>query len=334
MPNPVPTPYGIVFSGGGALGAWEVGCYKAILEYKKGQLPSVVTGASAGAINAAGVCVGMDPDTLQAKWAGLAPENIYTMAFGRFALLKLAARALFSSDRPAIIGNFLSSYRSAFDTAVLRATLTSVLEGYDDAFIDSRIKLAISLTHLANKSRQIFYHLPPGTALPFGAAAHATVWQKIEGMTMLVQALMGSTALPLLFPPFEQYFDGGVLLNQPISPALLLDVEEIYVVIPSAETIGETGSLLSIGATLLETWLSASLVAQIDMVRLRNEIRKYTGTPPLRVCLIRASADLTATYKVSLLDFGKGVDALVADGYARATTRLKNFDLGNPISWY
>jgi len=57
-------PYAVVFSGGGALGSWEVGCYRALLTHHGGELPACVTGASAGALNAAAITSGMSADEI------------------------------------------------------------------------------------------------------------------------------------------------------------------------------------------------------------------------------------------------------------------------------
>ena len=150
---------------------------------------------------------------------------------------------------------------------------------------------------------------------------------QITGLEHLVQVLLGSTALPILFSPQYHFFDGGVLLNQPISPALELvssaaleappvDLDNfvLYVIIPSSQALGAVGNLLEIGSTVINSWLSLSLVAQIRNVRLWNGIRTLTGDKQLRICVIRPPLDLTKTFGVSLLDFGKKVGALVNDG--------------------
>jgi len=84
--------YGIVFSGGGALGAWEVGCYDAIRAHHKGTPPVIVTGASAGALNAVGVCAGMLSPQLQDLWAGITPKDVFQFRFSK----KDIARILFA----------------------------------------------------------------------------------------------------------------------------------------------------------------------------------------------------------------------------------------------
>src|ERR1700722_7474751 len=69
--------YAVVFSGGGAFGAWEVGAYDEILSRHHGHPPTIVTGASAGALNAAAICAGVSPADLQKLWTGLTPDKVY-----------------------------------------------------------------------------------------------------------------------------------------------------------------------------------------------------------------------------------------------------------------
>jgi predicted acylesterase/phospholipase RssA len=85
----------IVFSGGGSLGAAQVGALQALLE--AGVTPDAVVGASAGAINAA--YVAMDPTyeravKLEAIWRQMTRRDVFPD--GRFAVARrLAARSTY-----------------------------------------------------------------------------------------------------------------------------------------------------------------------------------------------------------------------------------------------
>ena len=87
------TRYGIVFSGGGALGAWEVGAYRAI-RLQHGTDPTVVSGASAGALNAVAICAGMSADCLEKTWTELQVDKIYRNNFGFLDFAKVAVQLL------------------------------------------------------------------------------------------------------------------------------------------------------------------------------------------------------------------------------------------------
>jgi predicted acylesterase/phospholipase RssA len=153
---------------------------------------------------------------------------------------------------------------------------------------------------------------------------------------------MGSTALPVLFPPNGPYFDGGVLMNQPITPAILLNEPDIlYVVIPTAKALGRTDNIIEIGQTVLATWTVMSLIAQLDRLELRNRMRKdrrEEGEPDERlpICVIRPPEDLTVTFGVNLLSFGLNVPEIVGAGKAAADEKLNRFDPTDPeeATWY
>ena len=54
--------YGLVFAGGGANGAWQIGVLKALLKNKSYRPASIVAGTSVGALNAA--LYSLDPNNL------------------------------------------------------------------------------------------------------------------------------------------------------------------------------------------------------------------------------------------------------------------------------
>jgi predicted acylesterase/phospholipase RssA len=64
------------------LTAWEVGCYRAIRTHHGDNLPAIVSGASSGALNAAGVCVDMQPATLKGVWAQMENADVYQAGCG------------------------------------------------------------------------------------------------------------------------------------------------------------------------------------------------------------------------------------------------------------
>ncbi|MGQ0446242.1 MAG: hypothetical protein ACT4O2_14235, partial [Beijerinckiaceae bacterium] len=143
--------------------------------------------------------------------------------------------------------------------------------------------------------------------------------------------LMGSTAIPILFPPVEHMFDGGVLLNQPLNPAIVLgealDVYNYFVVIPASERLGSTENMLEIVQTLLNTWLSRSLIYQVENIELENKINVALSEPKVNVCIIRPQEDITTSYGVTALSFGKNVGEMVSDGIHAANSCLDSLGL-------
>lgn len=327
--------YAVVFSGGGALGAWEVGCLRTIIAHHEGTPPSVVAGASAGGINAAGVCSGMDCDTLSNLWSGLTKHDVFKLRGLRWHLVRALIRSL--GGNPLLqIGKELRSVDSVFETTPLADTLTRILRDHEFGFRSSTTAFVVSATQLDTGTPELFYKVQSGTALPKDARAgrFEKAWTEVTSLEMLVQALMGTTALPLLFPPMAGRFDGGVLLNQPISPTILLGAMNLYVLVPSPTSLGRTRHLLEIGSTVMSTWLSASLFAQIQHIKLRNQIRRQVGDPLIRICVVRPQVDLTDAIGTGLLSFGENVPQLIQNGEVAAAQRLKLFDPANELTWY
>ncbi|MBW2527863.1 MAG: patatin-like phospholipase family protein [Deltaproteobacteria bacterium] len=83
-------PVGLVLSGGGARGAFQVGVWKVLRDEPGGlgRTPSVISGTSAGAINGALIAAGLSPDEMLEFWLDLAarPPVVANHAFFATAL--------------------------------------------------------------------------------------------------------------------------------------------------------------------------------------------------------------------------------------------------------
>ncbi|MGH3665927.1 MAG: patatin-like phospholipase family protein [Egibacteraceae bacterium] len=79
---------GLVLSGGGAKGAFEAGVYAAVED--AGLQPQVLSGTSAGALNAAGIAAGMDAERLGAWWESVSDNDVYTQRRDVLRLLRPA----------------------------------------------------------------------------------------------------------------------------------------------------------------------------------------------------------------------------------------------------
>ena len=106
---------------------------------------------------------------------------------------------------------------------------------------------------------------------PTQFAPRSKEWEKIGGINKLVDALMGTTALPILFPPVRKMIDGGVLRNQPIGPAIDFGASQIYVLIPNTEKLNPIDNIAQAASATIQTWLSMSLYWQIDVTNIRNK---------------------------------------------------------------
>lgn len=226
---------GLVLSGGGARGAYEIG----VLRYVRERLPvdtrfDVITGTSVGAINGAYIAATCDRPKAQARllsrvWSRLTIDTVYR--FG-WAQVRSLPRALFGSgmDRwiegPRAGGLFDGKY---LDSIVRRHIPWSGIEknirsGHLDSFAVSATELATGICTTFVQSRDDGVG-PNWTFLPH-EAVHRT--------RISASHTIASAAIPGLFPAVrigeQLYVDGMLRLNTPLRPAIRLGADRLLVV--------------------------------------------------------------------------------------------------------
>src|SRR5256884_8368498 len=93
---------GLVLSGGGARGVFQVGVYERLLEHPRfARGPAVISGTSAGGINAALIAAGKSPREMLQFWKSIAddPPVTASAAFFASALRSLARLSLEEAAR-------------------------------------------------------------------------------------------------------------------------------------------------------------------------------------------------------------------------------------------
>ncbi|MEM1247275.1 MAG: patatin-like phospholipase family protein [Acidobacteriota bacterium] len=233
-PGRRPRRIGLVLTGGGARAAYQAGLLCGLVE----ELPElsfrVLTGVSAGAINAA--FLASRNETLQASapalarlWTGLSPEKVFRVSPA--ALFGGSARwflSLFSGGSP-----LAPRTRGLVDTSPLAELLRRELA------VDARRQIP-GIDENLKRGRLDAVAL---STVDYGTGATVTwvqsldfePWQRPSRRSvetdLTVQHVMASAALPLLFPAIEVdgrwYGDGGIRMTVPLSPALHLDVDGI-----------------------------------------------------------------------------------------------------------
>jgi NTE family protein len=178
-----------VLSGGASLGAVEVGMLAALRE--RGVTPDVVVGTSVGALNGAWLAGHPDApiDDLVDVWKEIHRADVFPAD---------AARGLLA---------FAGRRRSFFDEAALRSLIERHLTF--DRLEDAAIPLHVGAVEVLT-GREVLLSSGPA-----------------------VESILASAALPALYDPVEidgvAYMDGGVGSNTPISHAISLDVDRIWV---------------------------------------------------------------------------------------------------------
>ena len=222
----------VVLSGGGARGAYQVGVLRGIAgQYPDLTLP-ILTGVSAGAINAAYLAGRPEPlpealDMLSDLWGNLSTDDI--LQADLFSLLGNAVRVglnLVSGG-----SRLAPRVRGLVETAPLERTLKAVLspERIAENIAAGRLKaVAVSATSYAS-----------GRTVSFVQAAEGTrMWKRARRESVATQVsvdhVMASSAIPLFFPARsvdgEWFGDGSLRQGSPLSPAVFLGADRILAV--------------------------------------------------------------------------------------------------------
>jgi NTE family protein len=228
-----------VLTGGGARAAYQVGVLRQIARTFPTLAPDVLTGVSAGGINAAYLAAHQDAlgrklENLAAIWTGLRIEDVF-----RVDLRDLASRTVRWGGRLMSGGRSpLPPARSLVDTAPLRLLLERMLEarsggirGIARSLEDGWLR-AIALTASSYTTGQSI------TWLQASGSSGIQTWErplrKSAACELRVDHVMASAALPFFFPAVEVdgawYGDGGIRLTTPLSPAVHLGARHIIAV--------------------------------------------------------------------------------------------------------
>ncbi|MEQ9367178.1 MAG: patatin-like phospholipase family protein [Leptospirales bacterium] len=184
----------LVLSGGGARGAYQVGVWKFLLEM--GWKPDLICGTSVGAINATAIGSGMNLGELINIWKTLEHGSIY-----RISLLKQLLSIFTRRNLQPIM-----------DTEPFKRFLQEKF--HIDEIRNSEIEIVITAVNILTSQLKFF-----------------------NNEVIDVEHIMASSAIPILFPwqyvDGVPHWDGGVMMNTPILPALERGASEIIVVLLS-----------------------------------------------------------------------------------------------------
>jgi Predicted esterase of the alpha-beta hydrolase superfamily len=225
---------GLVLPGGGARAAYQVGCLRAIADLLPARSANpfpIVTGTSAGAVNATAIAVHADRfrvavGNLERVWRNFQVEQVFradTLSMLRSGLHWVLAM---------LSGGFLlPPPRSLFDNSPLRELLraqfdfSSVRRSIEAGHLDA---LAMSAAGYISARSVSFYTAKPG----------CEPWSRMrrsgEPAELSLDHLMASVAVPFLFPPVllgdEYYGDGAMREANPFSAAIHLGAHRLLVI--------------------------------------------------------------------------------------------------------
>lgn len=226
-----------VLSGGASLGAAQVGVLAALVE--NGVRPDLIVGSSVGALNGCWLAARSDPDgiaALGALWRSLTRSSVFPA-------------------RP------------------MRAMLGVV--GRSDHLVSNRGLRRILLDNLS------YEHLEDAPT-----PLHVIATDLLSGADVrlssgsAVQAVLASAAIPSVFPPVvvdgRALVDGGIVNNTPISHAVQLGADRIWVVSTGNACALPAAPMAAIGIGI------QALTLAINQ-RLARDVERYEPSVDLRV---------------------------------------------------
>ena len=314
---------GLVLTGGGARAAYQVGVLKAVARIRRqsgwvidNPFP-VITGTSAGAINAAALACRADNfdgavKTLCDVWENFHAEQVYRA--DSLGVIRTGARWLTMMS----IGWVIARWRRARPRSLL-----------DNSPLEALLNRLISTERLRRMMRHGHLRALAVTASSYGSGLHVTFYDAVQDIVpwtrsqriavraaITVPHLLASSAIPFVFPAValniddhvEYCGDGSMRQAAPISPAVHLGGERILVVgagrmhEPAGERVGssEYPNLAQIAGHALSNIFLDALAVDVERLQRINstlalltpEARAATSLKPIEVLVIAPSQRL------------------------------------------
>lgn len=362
---------GLVLSGGGARAAYQVGVLQAIADIRKscnaqsgGNPFPIITGTSAGAVNAAALACGSDDfdgtvQRIAEVWKNFEAEQVYRA--DSVSMLRSGATWMTLLS----LGWLVAKWRRMKPRSLL-----------DNSPLNLLLDKMVPLRRLPALIRMGHLHALAVTASSYSSGEHLTFFQGDKRLTSWVRSqrravrdrithahLLASSAIPFVFPavPLQidghtEYFgDGSMRQSAPMAAAIHLGARRILVVgagrmsEPKSEahlhSNNQYPSLAQIaGHTLANIFLDA-LAVDIERARRINqtislvppEARSASALRPLQLLVIAPSQrlDTIAAHHVGSLPravrtllAGVGVSTHAADAKGAALASYLLFEPG------
>lgn len=303
----------IVLSGGGARSAYQAGVLRAVAREMPDLRFEIITGVSAGAINATFLAsrpgpLGEAVQDLYDLWRSLRLEDVFRVDSTSLTrnLVSWAARLTSggSSVAPRV--------RGLVDTSPLCDLLGRIYNAPEGPIpgIDEKLQrgelTAVALTTL---------NYSTGQTITWVQGRQIEMWQRPNrlsvGAPITVNHVLASSALPLVFPAVKidrsWHGDGGVRLTAPLSPALHLGAHRILAMSTRYQKTFEEAEertaegypppVQVIGHLLNAVFLDAFDEDTLSLKRLNNVIEKLDprdrgGLRPVDLVVLRPSEDI------------------------------------------
>ena len=304
----------VMLTGGGARAAYQVGLLKGIARHFPNLRIEIITGVSAGAINAIflaahGGSLAEKSECLERLWCELSCESIYQFDWKMFLPFRsalasvLPKKSRFTKTRP----------HGLMDTSPLRRLLSKTLSvppWLPIPGIEENLRTG-NLTALALMTLDY----STGQTVRWVQGRYFDIHEGPIRRTALtrftVDHVMASSALPFVFPAVRignaWHGDGGIRLAAPLSSAVHLGATRIIAMSTGYQPTADEAARPSIigyppAAQLLNQLVNAVFLDAIDedvvrMERMNEMIRKMepyerNGLKPIDLLVLRPSVDL------------------------------------------
>jgi len=308
----------IAMSGGGARAAYQVGLLRVLAKHRPELALDILTGVSAGAINAAQLAghpgsFAAATEALGALWLGLSADQVF-----RTDWFSLFGRALRSGLQLVSGGRQISRRpRGMVDTEPLRRFLYKAFAAEPDSGALTGIRANLARGRLRAVAVTTSSY-SAGTSVTWVEGEEIAPWRRSHRMgvrcQLNVEHVMASSSLPLFFPSVvlggQWHGDGGIRLSAPLSPAVHLGAQRIIAI----STRHKLGSAAAANTPMIDGYpppaqIAGSLINALfldlldaDALRLErvNELlaripeERRDGLRPVELLLFRPSQDLGA----------------------------------------
>ena len=263
----------LVLSGGGAKGAFEAGVIDGLLA--GGVTFDVLSGTSAGGLNAAALAVGLPSSAIIDLWSGLESRDVYRLRRDIHRLLR-PVHLLAHPDRLLGLGPHTTSehlldsigWTWLFDLSPLRRRLVELVGG-EVLPVQDDVVLSLSCIDAGTGELVRFANREP----PPGRGD-----DKVVVTQLTVDHLLATAAIPGLFQPIEidgvHLWDGGLIANTPLTGAVAYEPDEVFVVASGAVDREESAprSLGQVVSSMVDHVLRYALLKDVDHTETVNDL--------------------------------------------------------------
>jgi NTE family protein len=279
---------GLVLSGGGARGAFQVGVYERLLRDPRFAAgPAVLSGTSAGAINAALIAAGRSPAELMRFWNAIADDPPVVASAEFFASAASTIVRLVTEEIAGWVDgarlraflqrawNHLPPRRGGLAAFVAEYVLATRFELVSRLLAGIRVPYLVDTSRLRERLVDEFHgervpasdHLlaintvdaHTGAVVRFVTAEtpHTRSPDYVVVDAITVDMVLASASIPLLFPPValgpHLLWDGGLLVNTPLAPVVALGADEIIPVLVTEPPDPERSAFTHLGRAVERT---------------------------------------------------------------------------------